>query len=177
MKTGDSNVIQFWSTILSVIVGGIIAIGGGFIQRFCERRRDQKSLRAGLRAEIQAILDVVKRRDYVANLSSFIENIRDRSTNFFEVRIAKDYNIVFKSNCDKLGLLPSQTAARTVRFYYQVSSIIEDLVLLQDAGVSPSLQIRYGLNTQRGNLAFHEQMLKLSVETIALGNDLTHELA
>jgi len=177
MKTGDCNVIQFWSIILSVIVGGIIAIGGGFIQRFCERQHDRKSLRAGLRAEIQAILDIVKRRDYVANLSSFIENIKDRSTNFFEIRIAKDYDIVFRSNCDKLGLLPSETAARTARFYYQVSSIVEDLVLLQDAGDSPGLQVRYGLNTQRGNLAFHEQMLKLSVETIALGNHLTQELA
>ena len=64
-----------------------------------------------------------------------------------------------------------------VTFYYQVSSIVEDLVLLQDAGDSPGLQVRYGLNTQRGNLAFHEQMLKLSVETIALGNHLTQKLA
>jgi hypothetical protein len=176
MKT-DVNVIQFWSTIISVIIGGIIAIGGGFIQKFCERQQDRKSLRSGLRAEIQAILDIVKRRDYVANLSSFIENIKDRSTNFFQIRIAKDYDIVFRSNCDKLGLLSSEIAAKTVRFYYLISSVVEDLDLLQDAGDSPGLQERYGLNTLAGNLAFHEQILQLSHETFDLGTELIQKLA
>jgi hypothetical protein len=31
--------------------------------------------------------------------------------------------------------------------------------------------------TKAGNLAFHEEILKLSKETIALGNDLIRELA
>jgi hypothetical protein len=176
MKTGDCNVIQFWSTIIGVIVGGIIAIGGGFVQRICERRQERKSLRAGLGAEIQAILDIVGRRDYIEGLSKFIEAIKGGATNLFQVRVGKDYDTVFKSNCGKLGLLPSETAAKTVRFYYLVSSIVEDLDLLRDAADSAGLQTRYGLNTQRGNLAFHEQMQQLSIETIALGNDLTQEL-
>jgi len=72
-----------------------------------------------------------------AGLSRFVEAIRVGSPNFFEVRIGKDYDIVFRSNCDKLGLLPPETAARTVGFYYLVSSIVEDINLLRDAGESP----------------------------------------
>jgi hypothetical protein len=129
-----------------------------------------------LRAEIQAILAIVERRNYIAFISDFIEAIKGGSTNFFEARIARDYDIVFRSNCDKLGLLSSETAARTVCFYYLVSAVVEDLDLLRDAGESGGLQTRYGLNTQAGNLAFHEQMRQLSIETIALGNDLIREL-
>ena len=169
--------MQFWSTILGVILGGILAISGGFLEKIYERRKERESLRAALRAEIQAILAIVERRDYIARLSNFIEAIKGGSTNVFEIRIGRDYDIVFRSNCGKLGLLPSETAVRTVGFYYLVSSVVEDLVLLQDASESASLQTRYQLDRQRGNLAFHEQMRELSIETVALGNDLIQELA
>ena len=169
--------MQFWSTILGAILGGILAISGGFLEKIYERRKERESLRAALRAEIQAILAIVERRDYIAGLSNFVEAIKGGSTNLYEIRIGRDYDIVFRSNCGKLGLLPSETAARTVGFYYLVSSVVEDLVLLQDASESASLQTRYRLDTQRGNLAFHEQMRELSIETVALGNDLIQELA
>jgi hypothetical protein len=87
------------------------------------------------------------------------------------------YDIVFTSNCGKLGLLPSETAADTVRFYFLVSSVREDLVLLQDACKSDDLRTRYKLDTKAGNLAFHERMLELSIETVALGNHLIKKLA
>jgi hypothetical protein len=122
-------------------------------------------------------LAIVERRNYIALISDFIEAIKAGSTNFFEARMARDYDIVFRSNCDKLGLLSSETAARTVCFYYLISAVMEDLDLLRDAGESAGLQIRYGLNTQTGNRAFHEQMRQLSIETIALGNNLVQELA
>jgi hypothetical protein len=169
--------MHFWSTIISVIVGGIIAIGGGFIQRFYERRHEKRSLRAALRAEIQTILDIVGRRDYIEGLSKFIDAIERGSTNLLQIRVGRDYDTVFKTNCGNLGLLPSETAGKTVRFYYLVSSIAQDLDLLRDAADKPLLQAQYGLNTQDGNLAFHKQMQQLSIETIELGKKLVSELA
>ena len=83
----------------------------------------------------------------------------------------------FQKYCGKLGLLSSEVAAKTVRFYYSISSVVEDLDLLQDAGGSLGLQERYGLNTPAGNLAFHERMLQLSRETFDLGTELIQELA
>ena len=50
--------MEFWLTIL----GAILAIGGGFLAKAIERRQDRKSLRAALRAEIQAILAIVATR-------------------------------------------------------------------------------------------------------------------
>jgi len=169
--------MEFWSTIFATVVGGTLAIGGGFLASVYERHQERKSVRAALRSEIQSILAIVERRDYIGGLSNRIEAIRAGSPNFFLVRIAKDYDVVFRNNCGKLGLLSSEIAAKTVRFYYLISSVVEDLNLLQDAGGSPGLQERYGLNTLAGNLAFHEQMLQLSRETFDLGTELIQELA
>ena len=171
---GGSGVL---GTILATILGGILAISGGFAEKIYEQRKERESLRAALRAEIQAILAIVERRDYIAGLSKFIEAIKGGAPDLFEIRIGKDYDIVFRTNCGKLGLLPSDTAAKTVGFYYLVSSIVEDLVLLQNACESANLRTRYGLDTQHGNLAFHEQMLRLSSETVTLGNHLIQKLA
>ena len=168
----DAATAAVIAAIIGAIVGGFFALFGQWLERKSERKKERESVRAGIMAEIQAILDIVERRHYITGLSNFINEIKDGSTNLFQRRIAKDYDIVFRSNCGKLGLLPSETVAKTVRFYYMVSSIVQDLVLLQDASELPSLRTRYGLNTQAGNQAFHEQMLELSVETVELGNDL-----
>jgi hypothetical protein len=167
--------MEFWPTILATIVGGILVIVGWFVPKAIERCQERKSVRAALRAEIQAILAIVEQRDFIASLSNFIERIE--GGDLFQRRIGRDYNIVFRSNCDKLGLLSSETAARTVRFYFQISSVVEDLSLLRDAGAVPDLQARYGLNQRDGNLAFHEEILRLSRGTIDLGNELIQELA
>ena len=169
--------MEFWSTILAMIVGGIIAIGGWFIPNAVERCEERKSVRAALRSEIQSILAIVERRDYISHLSNFVDAIRAGSPNFFQRRIGKDYDIVFRNNCNKLGLLSSETAARIVRFYSLVSSVVLDINLLQDASESPGLQERYGLNTTAGNLRSHEEMLHLSREAFDLGNELIQELA
>jgi hypothetical protein len=68
--------MQFWLTIL----GAILAISGGFAEKAYARRKERKSLRAALRAEIQAILAIVERRDYIAGLSKFIEAIKGGET-------------------------------------------------------------------------------------------------
>jgi len=165
--------MQFWLTIL----GAILAISGGFVEKIYQRRKERESLRAALRAEIQAILAIVERRHYIGALSNVIEAIKSGPPNFFERRFGSLHDIVFRSNCDKLGLVSPETAAETVRFYFQVSSVVLDLDLLRDAADSPGLQARYGLNQRDRNLAFHEELLRLSGETVELGNDLIQKLA
>ncbi len=109
-------------------------------EKIYERRKERESLRAALRAEIQAILAIVERRDYIAGLSNFVEAIKGGSTNLFEIRIGRDYDIVFRSNCGKLGLLPSETAARTVDFY-MIGSGVFTLNVDTETGAVISFQI------------------------------------
>jgi hypothetical protein len=170
-------IVAILTAIIGGIVGGLIAIGGWFVQNAYERCEERKSIRAALRSEIQSILAIVERRDYVRGLSDRIEAIRAGSPDFFFVRIANDYDIIFRTNCSKVGLLSPRTAARIVRFYYLVSSAVEDINLLQDAGRDHGLQERYRLNTPDGNRHFHEEMLQLSRDAFALGRELVQELA
>src|SRR5262245_54714153 len=86
-----------------------------------------------------------------------------------------DYDILFRNNCGKVGLLSPQAAARIVRFYHLVSSVVEDINLLQDANGDLRLKERYRLNTPAGNLAFHEEMRQLSREAFNLGSELVQE--
>jgi len=62
---------------IAAIVSGLFAL----FSQWLERKRRRESVRAGIRAEIQAILDIAKRRDYIASVSNFINPVKDGSTN------------------------------------------------------------------------------------------------
>jgi hypothetical protein len=119
----------------------------------------------------------VERRDYIAGLETFIASIDAQRNGLFQIRIARDYDIVFRSNCNKIGLLPADLSERVVEFYYLISSAIEDIKLLADANASPELRFPWNLHTVEGNRFFHQQLLELSKQASAVGNALATELA
>jgi hypothetical protein len=162
----------FWT----LLFGAFLATAGGFWQAQHAHNVERKSLRAAFAAEIRAILSIVERRDYIAGLERFIASIDAQPNVLFQVRIAKEYDIVFRSNCDKIGLLPAELAKRVVQFYYLISSAIEDIKLLADANASPELRLPWNLHTAEGNRFFHQQLLELSRQATALGNALAMEL-
>jgi len=163
----------FWT----LLFGAFLATAGGFLQFQFSRCQERKSLKAALAAEIRAILSIVQRRDYIAGLERFIASIDARQNNLYQVRIGRDYDIVFRSNCDKIGLLPADLAERVVQFYYLISSITQDIRLLADANVSPELRFPWRLNTPEGNRIFHQEILNLSRQAITSGEALAMELA
>lgn len=170
-----SDLFNIVLTASLTLVGGAILL---VLTQFFTRRQKRKSVQAALRSEIQSILAIVEWRDYIPGFSNFIETIkREPSVKFFQIRVAEDYDAVFRSNCNKLGLLAAETAAKTVRFYHQVSSIVEDLRLFAELPHSPDLQKRYGLNVPRECVAFQERTLQLARDTVDLGNELIQELA
>ena len=92
------------------------------------------------------------------------------------MRIARDYDIVFRSNCQKIGLLSADLSESVVRFYYLVSSAIEDIRLLNEANVDFKLRLPYRLDTAEGSLFFHQQLLALSRQIVTEGDALAEEL-
>lgn len=164
---------SFWT----LLFGAFLATGGGFLLAQFARYQERKSLRAALASEIRAILSIVERRHYIAGLERFIASIDAQRNNLAQIRIARDYDVVFRSNCDKIGFLPADLAARVVQFYYLISSAIEDLKLLADAHDAPELRLPWNLHTVEGNRFFHQQLLDLSREAIAAGGALAAELA
>src|SRR4030095_11837491 len=98
------------ATLIAAVVGFFSGASVALIQVQYQRRQERKSLKAALAAEIRAILSIVERRDYIADLEKFIASIEPNK--LYQVRIARDYDIVFRSNCNKIGLLRADLSER-----------------------------------------------------------------
>ncbi len=120
---------------------------------------------------------VVGHRDYLDALQRHIASIeREQHIYLYQVRIAMDYDVVFRSNCDKIGLLPADLSESVVRFYYLVSSAVEDVRLFNEANVDFKLRLPYRLDTAESSLFFHQQLLALSRLIITEGNAVAQAL-
>ena len=157
------------SQLGAFLAGAATAIAAVLIPICVQRHQEKRSIRAALAGEVRAILAIVERRDYLAGLERHIASIDAQHNNLFQVRIARDYDIVFRSNCDKIGLLPADLSESVVRFYYLVSSAVEDVRLFNEANVDLKLRLPYRLDTAEGGLFFHQQLLALSRQIVTEG--------
>jgi hypothetical protein len=163
--------------LVGFLAGAGVAFVAALLPYWSQRRREKKSFRAALAAEVRAISAIVAYRDYVDGLQRHIASIeREQHTHLYQVRIARDYDIVFRSNCDKIGLLPADLSENVVQFYYLVSSAVEDIRLLNEANVDFKLRLPYRLDTSKGSLFFHQQLLALSRQIVTQGNALAERL-
>lgn len=167
---------QLWP-FLSFLAGAGVTFVAALLPHWCQRRQEKKSIRAALAAEVRTISAIVAYRDYLDGLQRHIASIeQEQHTHLFQVRIARDYDIVFQSNCQKIGLLKADLSESVVLFYYLVSSAIEDIRLLNEANVDFKLRLPYRLNTAEGSLFFHQQLLALSRQIVTEGDALAEEL-
>ena len=167
---------QLWP-FLSFLAGAGVTFVAALLPHWWQRRQKKKSIRAALAAEVRAISAIVAYRDYVDGLQRHIASIeREQHIHLYQVRIARDYDIVFRSNCDKIGLLPADLSESVVRFYYLVSSAVVDLRLLNEANVDFKLRFPYRLDAAEGSLFFHQQLLALSRQIVTEGNALAQRL-
>jgi hypothetical protein len=167
---------QLW-TFLGFLAGAFVTFVAALLPHWWQRRQEKKSIRAALAAEVRAISAIVAYRDYLDGLQRHIASIeREQHIHLYQVRIAMDYDIVFRSNCQKIGLLPADLSESVVRFYYLVSSAIEDIRLFNEANVDFKLRLPYRLDTAEGSLFFHQQLLALSRQIVTEGNALAQAL-
>lgn len=139
-------------SIVSVAAGALCNNWGAKNQRKSEHKDLQKNLRYAFSCEINAIVELIKKRDYLQGVKdSFvyfhtaIENGRTLECNQTESFITSnfdDYFHVYRSNVGQLGMLAPQTSKKIVQFYIQIFS------LLEDATQAPGTILR---NAQRNN--------------------------
>ena len=73
------SAIKTLPPVISVLIGGLIGIAGSYTAFRYQRRSEGKSITAAFAAEISAILEIAKKRNYVDVLKRDIENIRSGS--------------------------------------------------------------------------------------------------
>src|SRR5215510_12595826 len=97
---------QLW-IFLGFLAGAGVTFVAALLPQWSQRKQEKKSIRAALASEVRAISAIVGYRDYLDGLQRHIASIeREQHIYLYQVRIAKDYDVVFRSNCDKIGLLP-----------------------------------------------------------------------
>ena len=127
--------------LIAVIIGGLIAITGGFLSTMLlERqraRRDSRNLALAFSGEITAVLKSIKERNYEERFTQVINQIEETGMPFYmPFRVRFKYDRVYEANVSRIGLLELPLPEEIPLFYTCLTSILEDLVSLGDGTYS-----------------------------------------
>ncbi|HMJ67036.1 MAG TPA: hypothetical protein VK615_16960 [Candidatus Binatia bacterium] len=153
-------------SLLSVIVGGALALAGGFLTKLWECRREQRALAFALAGEIGAIIDVAERRKYLPHIRETIAKVEaGEKPRRVRIRAEQNYFVVYEANAEKVGLLPRQIARDVARFYTLMKAILEDVT---DKQWEPS--------TSEDALRHLHSLAELADTMLKLGNQVVVQL-
>ena len=120
-----------WNTIVPTLVGGGLAIIGGFagimLTTIVERRNKRKSVAGALGGEIGALIAIIERRRYLEVIDELIaEGEETGARTAFGLVARQEYFVVFNAHASELGALPPAAAQKVARFYVMAKSFLED---------------------------------------------------
>ena len=113
------------------IAGGLIVIGGTLIVDALRRCADRISLSQAIVGEISALVEIVRRRHYIEDLTALIEKLKAEnnraSVGWFRFSARGNYFAVYQANLARLGMLRNPQPGLVVQYYTQTASILEDI--------------------------------------------------
>jgi len=146
----------WWPPIIQTALGGLLAIAGGAFGSWFTWQKERQSVAAAFAAEVPGIIDVFESR-------RMLELIPQG----YKFSIDNPQFAVFETNVGKIGLLPTDIAAKVVGFYNQAAGIFLDLRTLNNDEIP-----EFGGAATR----FRERVVK-NIETMLLkGKALVPEL-
>lgn len=159
--------------IIGVVVGGILAIVGGFASNlFIEWRRDaseSKKLAYAFKGELQALSGIAKRRGYVKYIKEIIKFIeKTNQPVFVDIHVRREYFNVFNSNVNKIGYLKNPLPEMIARFYVQANSILEDLQSYREG--------TYSREDLQSIIASKNELVSLMEETFLLADEIVEKI-
>jgi hypothetical protein len=154
------------NNLLSVFIGGLLAISGSSIVKWLEYLVERRSLRAAFKAEIGGMIAIVERRGHGSMLRDIALAWRngDEDSELFLFGIEDDFTPVYHANVSRVGLLGSDVAGDVVRFY--------DLIL----GVRADLRAQIRGDTRRWPMLRRAELMEHDMEIWSEAMDLGTEL-
>ena len=162
------------SDLVGVALGGAIGLLGSMIgsvlPELVRRRQQRLALEAGLVAEIESLLRLVKRRRYREGIEQVIATAEDERDplmrHWYEITVEHDPLQFYHANITQLGLLRSRPSVGAVfEFYTGAEAILEDLKLLR---VQPTREPAQILNQLQELLALFERVVAIGEEITSL---------
>lgn len=132
----QSLVLKDYIPLLQTLVGGLLTFLGGLLgsviiqQR--QRKAERNSLASAFYGEIQALLKIIERRQYIQRIQEAIKDIRSNREISFRIKVTRKYFNVYEKNLDKIGILPNPLPEKIVDIYTVMTAILDDLDLIDD---------------------------------------------
>jgi len=106
----QSLVLKDYIPLLQTLVGGLLTFLGGLLGSVIiqqqQRKAERNSLASAFYGEIQALLKIIERRQYIQRIQEAIEDIRSNREISFRIKVTRKYFNVYEKNLDKIGILP-----------------------------------------------------------------------
>ena len=114
---------------LSALAGGLVALLGSISVMWYNSYKERKSLSQAILGEIQSLISLIEKRDYVGNLERWKREIDETSKSPNRAFMATprfNYFAVYDANLGKIGCLPWYSTIYVTKFYVLTKSLIED---------------------------------------------------
>jgi hypothetical protein len=114
------------------LLGGVVNAAVGRYAAF----KESKGMAAALRAEMVALLEVARQRQYLSGLGDVIARLEQPAYqpvlgDLFGFRVTRDYFSVFHATCSRIGAL-DDLAANVARFYVVAKALVEDATMMTE---------------------------------------------
>jgi hypothetical protein len=158
------------NNVLSVFLGGLLAITGSSVVKWLEYAVERRSLRGAFKAEIAGMLAMVERRGHGQLFAEVAQAWRtgDAEAEIFLFGIEEDFNPVYNANVGRVGLLGRDVAGDVVQFYDMILGTRADLRAIING------QTRSWSPQRRAELM--ERNLEIFSEAQSLGHALIRRL-
>ena len=157
------------NNILSVFLGGVLAIAGTSLVKWLEFSFERRSLRAALKAEIDGLVDMFVKRGNDEMFRSAINSWRsDEDYELYLFTLDENFTPVYAATIGKVGMLGADVAGDVVKFY--------DIMI----GVRAELRAHINGQTHRMTHSHRadrlEKLLEHWAEAVALAETLNKRL-
>lgn len=169
--TVDTTItLKDYMPLIGVVVGGTLAIVGGFASSlFVEWRRDvskSKKLAFAFKGELQALSSIANKRGYVKHIKSIINAMEETNQPIFvHIHVRREYFNVFNSNVSKIGALKNPLPELIARFYVQANSVLEDLQSYRD-GTWANVSVESLISSKKELVSLMEETFSLADEIV-----------
>jgi hypothetical protein len=173
-SAGDALTVKDYLPLIGVLIGGIIAIIGGFISNlWFEWRRDRqlrKSLALAFQGEIIALLEIVTKRRYIDGLKDMLQYIeKSDEPAIYHFTARREYFSVYKANVGKIGMLCPPLSNLVARFYTQANAILEDIEQYEKTDLS--------IVNPKVLAESYRELLALFEDTLSVGKQVIKEVS
>jgi len=125
-------VVALLSVGVGVLLGGVVRAVVDRYATFVESKR----MAVALRAEVEAILQIVQARQYLSLVATLIDRLQNPTytptlDDVLSIRVGQDYFAVFHALCPKIGLL-GPLSGEVVLLYAVGKSLLEDIHTLRE---------------------------------------------